>query len=399
MEWPPRARAQHRDIARAARGRARRRMACVAARVARAWQRRPQHRGARGSTHSMLGTTTRTTCGGAPALITGLLLLLQMCQGAEASCQASKQLGCFDDSSSGGRLLSGYSSLGGDSTPMSYDLCAQQCSDRNFAVAGVEDAHQCFCGHALPKTAKPEGGGCNMPCSANHSEVCGGSGRISVYHYECAGKPTPVPPPVPSPAPGPPRPPPPPPQPKCPGPRCNLCPDFSRDYCKPGVPIERRIDMLMAHMSLEDKLSTMGEQGISGKWTDGSDLAARTVSWWNEALHGVCRGCEGPGGKCATQFPEAVAMSCSFNASLWHLIGDAISTEGRAFYNKGGLNGLTFFAPQLNMAANPLWGRNMECPGEDPFLSSIYAEMCVARPIFRAPSRRSSPLPGRPYRP
>ena len=32
-----------------------------------------------------------------------------------------------------------------------------------------------------------------------------------------------------------------------------------------------------------------------------------------------------------------------------------------AFYNVGGLNGLTFFAPQLNMASNPLWGRNMEC--------------------------------------
>ena len=32
-------------------------------------------------------------------------------------------------------------------------------------------------------------------------------------------------------------------------------------------------------------------------------------------------------------------MSASFNASLWHAIGDTISTEGRAFYNVGGLNG------------------------------------------------------------
>ena len=50
-------------------------------------------------------------------------------------------------------------------------------------------------------------------------------------------------------------------------------------------------------------------------------------------------------------------MSTSFNATLWHMIGDTISTEGRAFYNVGGLNGLTFFAPQLNMASNPLWVR------------------------------------------
>jgi beta-glucosidase len=25
------------------------------------------------------------------------------------------------------------------------------------------------------------------------------------------------------------------------------------------------------------------------------------------------------------------------------------------------------------MASNPLWGRNMECPGEDPFLSASFA--------------------------
>lgn len=78
--------------------------------------------------------------------------------------------------------------------------------------------------------------------------------------------------------------------------------------------------------TVQDKMSTMAEQSISGKYTDGTDLVARSVSWWNEALHGVCRGCET---KCATQFPEANAMGCSFNASLWHAIGDAISTEGQ----------------------------------------------------------------------
>jgi beta-glucosidase-like glycosyl hydrolase len=103
--------------------------------------------------------------------------------------------------------------------------------------------------------------------------------------------------------------------------------------------------MVMGYMSMDDKIMTMAEKGISGKYKDGSNLAARDVTWWNEALHGVCRGC---GEKCFTQFPEAVAMSCSFNATLWHAIGAAISTEARAAYNVGGLNGLTFFAPQVN---------------------------------------------------
>ena len=52
-------------------------------------------------------------------------------------------------------------------------------------------------------------------------------------------------------------------------------------------------------------------------------------------------------------------------------------STGRAFYNVGGLNGLTFFAPQINLASNPLWGRNMECPGEDPHLTSVYAYQYV----------------------
>ena len=113
-----------------------------------------------------------------------------------------------------------------------------------------------------------------------------------------------------------------------------------------------------------------------GHYSDGSNLVVRSVRWWNEALHGVCRSCHVlPSGKekCATQFPEANAMGSSFNASLGHSIAHAISTEARVGYHSGGLKGLTFYAPQINKAANPLWGRNMECPREDPHLTSVYA--------------------------
>ena len=45
------------------------------------------------------------------------------------------------------------------------------------------------------------------------------------------------------------------------------------------------------------------------------------------------------------------------NRSLWHAVGQAISTEARSFYKyDAGLNGLGFFAPQINLWANPLWG-------------------------------------------
>jgi hypothetical protein len=97
--------------------------------------------------------------------------------------------------------------------------------------------------------------------------------------------------------------------------------------------LDERIEMVMSYMSIEDKMKTMAEQGITGKYKDGTNLAARSVSWWNEALHGVCRGCGDNGNKCPTQFPEANAMSASFNATLWHMIGDTISTEGRGKHN------------------------------------------------------------------
>lgn len=249
---------------------------------------------------------------------------------AAALCHVTEELGCLVDNT---RLLNGYANLGTDGSPMDHDICAQMCLDHKMAVAGVEAGHQCFCGSALPAGAK-KSTGCTAKCSSNSTESCGGNYALWAYKFACSGKPTPLPP-----APG-----------HIPG-SPNLCPDFSRDYCQPGVPLEERIGMVMAHMTVEDKMMTMGEKGISGKWPDGSPLAARGVSWWNEALHGVCRDCEN--GHCATQFPEANSMGSSFNASLWRMIGETISTEARAYYNVGGLNGLTFFAPQLNLAANP----------------------------------------------
>lgn len=276
-------------------------------------------------------------------VLRGALAQLALLHGVRAKCHMTSSLGCLAEPA-GTRVLTGFAQLGDDGTGMDLDHCAQICQDHQFTLAGVEDGHQCFCGNST--TANETSHGCTAKCASNSSEICGGGYCVNVYEFACAGPPSP-PLPGPQPQPG-----------HKPSP--NLCPDFSRDYCKAGVPVEQRIEMLMSHMTMDDKIQTMGESGIAGKFTDGTNLAARSVSWWNEALHGVCRSCQSSG-KCFTQFPEAVAMSCSFNATLWRMIGDTISTEARAAYNVGGLNGLTFFAPQLNMAANPLWGRNMEC--------------------------------------
>ena len=132
-------------------------------------------------------------------------------------------------------------------------------------------------------------------------------------------------------------------------------------------------------MTTRDKLRTLSQYSVSGVYSDGTPLVSRPYVWWNEALHGLephheqNGPCAGDGKPCPTQFAEANALSCSWNASLWYETAEAIGTETRAYFQEGANGGLTVYGPQINLASNPLWGRVMECPGEDPYLTSVYA--------------------------
>ena len=61
---------------------------------------------------------------------------------------------------------------------------------------------------------------------------------------------------------------------------------------------------------------------------------------------------------------------------MWELTGRQISMEGRALSNQGQAYS-TFWAPVINLAREPRWGRNLETPGEDPMLSGEYATAFV----------------------
>lgn len=54
----------------------------------------------------------------------------------------------------------------------------------------------------------------------------------------------------------------------------------------------------------------------------------------------------------------------------------AVSDEARAMYN-GGVAGLTFWSPNINILRDPRWGRGQETPGEDPLLAGKYAASYV----------------------
>lgn len=79
---------------------------------------------------------------------------------------------------------------------------------------------------------------------------------------------------------------------------------------------------------------------------------------FDEALHGLMR--EG-----ATAFPQAIALSASFNPSLMKDVSTAIAKESR-------LRGIRqILTPVVNIASDVRWGRTEETYGEDPFLISV----------------------------
>lgn len=130
--------------------------------------------------------------------------------------------------------------------------------------------------------------------------------------------------------------------------------------------LNKRADEIISQMTIEEKVSqlTNSAAGISR-------LSIKKYDWWNEALHGVARAGE------ATVFPQAIGMAAMWNPDFMREIGEAVSDEARAKYNKAQKEGnteryfgLTFWSPNVNIFRDPRWGRGQETYGEDPYLTS-----------------------------
>jgi beta-glucosidase len=124
----------------------------------------------------------------------------------------------------------------------------------------------------------------------------------------------------------------------------------------PKLPVETRVDDLVARMTLEEKISQMMNAAAAIE-----RLGVPEYEWWNEALHGVARS------GVATVFPQAIGMAATFDAPLVQQVADVTSTEGRAKhheYTRRGerqrYKGLTFWSPNINIFRDPRWGRGQE---------------------------------------
>ena len=64
----------------------------------------------------------------------------------------------------------------------SVEQCNAMCAVANYTYFGVQMGHACFCGNAYGSFgAADKGRHCNVTCTGNASEICGGSNVNGVW--------------------------------------------------------------------------------------------------------------------------------------------------------------------------------------------------------------------------
>ena len=165
-----------------------------------------------------------------------------------------------------------------------------------------------------------------------------------------------------------------------------------------GPEVERRVDGLLARMTLEEKLGQLTQVG--GNDEDGApasqdlskaDLGRRFHEQIARGAYGSLIGFRGIdnynaaqksaiGGRLGipliighdmihgaiTDFPIPLGMSSAWDTNLWWRCAQAVGPET---WLKGA--NLTF-APMLDISRDARWGRIAESPGQDPYLGRLY---------------------------
>lgn len=280
-------------------------------------------------------------------------LLLSVPIAVDAGCTVDK-VTCYVDKNS--RILENKDVNGGG--PLTQEYCAQLCANKHKTLAGVEYGNQCYCGDAIAEGAQVAADGdCNMACNAEGtSEKCGGSWRIGIFNASCSGDPEP--------------------EPKKAGRLHNPCLDTSGPYasmpwCDSSKSIDERVEDMISRMTVSEKICSLGSGACAVE-----SLGLKSYNWWSEATHGISHVANDKETPYETNFAFPITTAMSFNRSLWYSTGQRIGVEARAFMNAGNAFS-TYWAPVINLAREPRWGRNIETPGEDPYLSGEYAAQFV----------------------
>jgi beta-glucosidase len=141
-------------------------------------------------------------------------------------------------------------------------------------------------------------------------------------------------------------------------------------YKNPGVPVEQRVSDLLSRMTIEEKASMLEGSG----WMESTPIERLGIpaikmadgpmgvrSW---AGSSAITSSANPAAKVeATSFPAGITMAATWDAQLLQREGQAIAQEVKA------LGRDMILGPTVNINRVPLWGRNFEGYGEDPYLT------------------------------
>ena len=122
---------------------------------------------------------------------------------------------------------------------------------------------------------------------------------------------------------------------------------------------ERRVEDMLSHMSLEEKIALIG--GVDGFFVRGMPSLSLPPLKMADGPMGVRN--FGP----ATAMPAGIGLAATWDVDLARRVGEEIGRDARA-------KGVNFLlGPGVNISRAPMNGRNFEYFGEDPYLASRIA--------------------------
>lgn len=134
-----------------------------------------------------------------------------------------------------------------------------------------------------------------------------------------------------------------------------------------SLPLEERVNDLVSRFTLEEKVELMIQYQAAVE-----RLGVKAYKHGTEAAHGMAWLGE------ATGFPQPIGLGCTWDTELMKRIGSVIGDEARGFYRRNPeINGLTLWAPTVDMERDPRWGRTEEAYGEDPVLTGKLASALI----------------------
>ena len=142
-------------------------------------------------------------------------------------------------------------------------------------------------------------------------------------------------------------------------------------YKNPTLPVEQRVQDLLGRMTLEEKVAMLSGAGWmesvpnarlgipSIRMADGP-MGVRSWAGSSAVTNGNGLGAH----VTSTAFPAGIAIAATWDTDLAQREGEAIGQEVKA------LGRDMILGPTVNIQRIPLWGRNFEGYGEDPYLAA-----------------------------